>query len=456
MRPMRQEGTRGIRLSQRKKLVGTSLDVWVPQLIGDPVPPRPRVPSPLEREHLRNQTRAWLQQGVIEKTEPRPWVNNTVFVGKPNGDIRVCIDCTPSNIVTRDFDWPLPRLQDLRHHLTGARWFSRMDLSAAFFRIKVPRNWRPLVAYRCDGSDYWFKRMPFGLKTAPSVFQRYMDHILAPVRNFCFWYIDDVLVFGTTRESVRRRTAEVEKILTRAGNEVARHKSEYEKQGLLFAGMWIYASGVGPNHRKVTDALALPMPRTKEQKQSALGLVSYLRDHIPLASMLTAALTHGKDNTMNEEEYELEWNKLKRHIADRIATLGEWGQDDDADLFVDASKTGCGAILIQDGRIICLVSRKLTPPETRYSATDREQLGLLLAAKKMRVFLHRPLGTTRVWTDHAALLGRKTDDMTPRQTRWHETVTQWITRPMHVRGKNNPADFVSRWGLESVGGQIQV
>ena len=418
------------------------------------MPPRPRVPSPLERENLRSQTRAWLDEGVVEKTEPLPWVNNTVFVAKSNGGIRVCIDCTPSNTVTKDYDWPLPRLQDLRHHLGGARWFARIDLRSAFFRIRVPRSVRPLVAYRCDGNDYWFKRMPFGLKTAPAVFQRYMDHLLAPVKDICFWYIDDVLVFASNKEEVRRRTRKVEAIITQGGNDVATEKCEYEKRGLLFAGMWIYGGGVGPNHLKVEQALRLPIPKTKTEKQSALGLVSYLRDHVPLASMLTASLTLGKDNTMNEEEYALEWNKLTTHIADRISTLGEWGQDEDADLFVDASKTGCAAILIQSGRIICLASRKLTPAETRYSATDREQLGLLLAAKKMRTFLHRPLGTTRVWTDHAALLGRKTNDMTPRQARWHETVNQWIRQPLHVRGKNNPADFVSRWGLGTVGGQI--
>lgn len=418
------------------------------------MPPRPRVPSPLERENLRSQTRAWLDEGVVEKTEPLPWVNNTVFVAKSNGGIRVCIDCTPSNTVTKDYDWPLPRLQDLRHHLGGARWFARIDLRSAFFRIRVPRSVRPLVAYRCDGNDYWFKRMPFGLKTAPAVFQRYMDHLLAPVKDICFWYIDDVLVFASDKDEVRRRTRKVEAIITQGGNNVATEKCEYEKRGLLFAGMWIYGGGVGPNHLKVEQALRLPIPKTKVEKQSALGLVSYLRDHVPLASMLTASLTLAKDNTMNEEDYALEWNKLTTHIADRISTLGEWGQDEDADLFVDASKTGCAAILIQSGRIICLASRKLTPAETRYSATDREQLGLLLAAKKMRTFLHRPLGTTRVWTDHAALLGRKTNDMTPRQARWHETVNQWIRQPLHVRGKNNPADFVSRWGLGTVGGQI--
>lgn len=411
--------------------------------------------SPTERGHLRSQTSTWLQKGVVEKCGPLPYVNNTVFVAKASGAIRVCIDCTPANQVTKDFDWPLPRLQDLRHHLPGARWFSRMDLSDAFFRISVPAKWRHLTAYRCDGQNYWFRRMPFGLKTAPAVFQRYMDHILAPVREYCFWYIDDVLVFGQSRLEVRQRTERVKQLLLRHGNQVSEGKSEYEKQGLLFAGMWVYHKGMGPNHKKVAQVLALPPPTTKVEKQSALGLVSYLRDHIPLASHFTSMLSTSEANTITTEEYHGEWERLRQHIARAITTLGEWDEEQDADLFVDASKSGCAGILIQNGRIIAVVSRKLTPAETRYSATDREQLGLLLAAKKLRLFLHRPLGTTRVWTDHAALLGRKTTDMTPRQARWHTIVHQWITNTCHVRGKNNPADFPSRWGLET-GGQIRV
>lgn len=117
------------------------------------------------------------------------------------------------------------------------RWFSRMDLSETFFRISVPRAWRHLTAFNCDGQDYWFRRMPIGLKTAPSVFQKFMDHTLAPAKEICFWYIDDVLVFGATRLEVRQRTTRVKALLTRAGNQIKEAKSEYEVQGLLFAGM---------------------------------------------------------------------------------------------------------------------------------------------------------------------------------------------------------------------------
>lgn len=453
---MRQEGPRSRQLQEPlKKLDRTRLDEWHPELTGDPLAPRPRVYSPLEREHLRKQTTRWLLEGVVERTpRPVPWTNNLVFVAKANGSIRVCVDCTPANRVTEDFDWPLPRLQDLRHRTKGALWFSRMDLRDAFFRISVPEEWRHLTSFTCDGVDYQFSRMPFGLKTAPSVFQKFMDTKLARHREHAFWYMDDVLVYARSLAELRRRTLAVRLTLARAGATINEEKSEYDKQGLLFAGMWIFGGGQGPNHKKVDQVLALPAPRTKVEKQSALGLVSYLRDHVPLLSLFTADLSTSDTNTISPSEYEEHWERLRRHLSKSITTLGEWKEEEDADLYTDASNRGCAAVLIQRGRIIALASRKLTPAETRYSATDREQLGLLLAAKKMRPFLHRSKGMTRVHTDHAALVTRQTTDMTPRQARWHTIIQEWIPTLVHVRGKDNPADYFSRWGLEILGGQI--
>jgi RNase H-like domain found in reverse transcriptase len=97
----------------------------------------------------------------------------------------------------------------------------------------------------------------------------------------------------------------------------------------------------------------------------------------------------------------------------------------------------------------------LSPAETRYSATDREHLGLVFAARKFRLILHREGVDTRVWSDHSALLTRRKEELTPRQSRWNEIVTHWIPGLRHVKGKENPADFVSRWRVNSVGAEIR-
>lgn len=430
------------------------ITVWAPSLTGPVTPHRRRHLSAIEQGQLRAQAQDWLKRGITEEAPtPLPWTLNTVHVRKHDGRTRVCIDATPVNDVTEDFDWPLPRLQDLRHHTRGWRWFSRMDLKDAFFRIEVPTTWRNLTAFESDGKTYRFRRMPFGLKTAPSVFQRFMDHTLAAHKGSAFWYIDDVIVGARTLSGLRAAQVRVRSSLISAGCTINEDKSEYEKQGLLFSGIWIFSGGVGPNESQVTRLMQMAPPQSKEEKQSVLGLVSYLRDHIPFASELTAILSVAKGARTGPVSEAL-WRSLLGSIAATISSCAHWDDDRDGDLYTDGSKTGCSAVLMQDGRIVALASRKFIPAETRYSTTDREHLGLVLAAKKFRLMLHRPKGVTHVWTDHTSLLNRTGEGLTPRQQRWRNDVNQWIPRLQHVKGKSNPADFFSRWDLNVQGGQI--
>jgi hypothetical protein len=133
-----------------------------------------------------------------------------------------------------------------------------------------------------------------------------------------------------------------------------------------------------------------------------------------------------------------------RHLVSAITINHHWRGGVLADVYTDASQYALGVVLLQEGRIVAIASRKLTPAETRYSATDREHLGLVWAAEKFQLILHQK-GKVQVWSDHSAFLNRKYDRMTPRQARWQSTVDAWIPNLSHVKGKSNPADEVSRW-----------
>jgi hypothetical protein len=199
--------------------------------------------------------------------------------------------------------------------------------------------------------------------------------------------------------------------------------------------------------------MAIPPPTTKKDAQSALGLVSYLRDFIPLVSHFTSLLYPDKSGLrLDPHTYGTEWKRLLRHLASATTSLRHWKPGNESDLYVDASGTGLGVILVQNKQVIALASRQMTPAETRYSATDREHIALVFASVKFRIFLHQSSGTTRVHSDHAALLTRKNADLTPTQARWKAKTDYWIPTLLHVKGKDNPADFVSRWSVEIFGG----
>jgi hypothetical protein len=367
----------------------------------------------------------------------------------------VCVDCTPANSVTQGFQWPLPRLQDLRHFVRGGQWFTRIDLKDAFFRIRIPHKYRHLTAFLAGGVAYQFTRMPFGLKTAPAVFQRFMDWGLARYGGLAFWYIDDILIKADGLRELHERERTIRNQLTTMGCEVNEDKSQSDKEALLYAGIWVMRKGVGPNLEKIKQILQIPPPTTKAEAQSALGLVSYLRDFIPLVSHFTAQLYPDKGGLrLGEEELANQWATLLRHLASACTINHHWRDGVDADVYADASQYGLGTIVLQDRRIVALAARKLTPAETRYSATDREHLALVYTAERFKLILHQSKEDVRVWSDHTALLTRKKDRLTARQSRWNEVVTNWIPRLKHVRGKCNPADFISRWRVDTVGATV--
>jgi len=279
-----------------------------------------------------------------------------------------------------------------------------------------------------------------------------VDHLLATHKEHSFWYIDDILVSACQLHTLRNQVRAVLATLRKAGCEVNHEKSVLETQGLLFGGMWIYKGGRGPNHEKREQLRTLPPPHTKVEKQSALGLISYLREHLPLASELTAALSTRKGERTGPI-CPKKWSEFTRQISNQLVTVAAWEDGVTAQLYTDASKQGCSALLLQNGRIVALASRKLSPAETRYSTTDREHLGLVLGATKFKILLHSH-SRTEVLTDHSALLNRRWHDLTPRQTRWRVTIATWMPKLVHVPGKSNPADFLSRWGVEIMGGQI--
>jgi hypothetical protein len=409
----------------------------------------------LQTNILAKQVKQWLSESVIEPVARQPLENNMVFVAKKNGDTRACLDATPINNASETYQWPLPRLQDLRHQLKGFTWFVRIDLKSAFFRIRVPREWRKYLVFVSENQAYQFKKMPFGVTDGPAVFQEWMDRTLARFRGQAVWYIDDILVCAHSEQAVNARARRVRSAIAEAGMTENAAKGEGPAQQLLFAGMWITGTGIGPNQDKIKELAALPAPRTKKEQQSALGLVSYLRDHVPLASHFSASLYPGKGQVLTTEDYESEWEKLRRHVIRAATHLTHFDETKDASLYADASGTSLGCLLIQDGRIISLASRKLRGAETRYSATDREHLALVFAAERFPLFLHRKQGKTLVGSDHAALLTRKTLEMTPRQFRWKMKTDYWMPHVTHVPGISNPADFVSRWSVELFGGAVK-
>lgn len=400
----------------------------------------------MERATLKAQLDKWITNGVAEAS--RAWVAcNPHFVGKKDGSVRTVIDYRPFNDVIEPWDWPLPKIRDIRHQLAGSSWYCRLDLKDAFHRVGVDPASRPLTAFWTPWGVYQFKRMPFGLSTAPATYQRFLDWILQPVKQLLVNYVDDILLYSATLPRLRALRRRVLRLLASSNVEVNWKKSVMESREVDFVGLSIRGGEIGA---------ALPVrpfttPHTKAEWQSALGFANCYRDYIPMYSSLTERLYPGS-NQVDEATRQTRWGELWTQLHHAM-TLSQFSYDQPSSLFLDASQYAVGGVLLQGGKVCGLFSKGLTGPQSRYSATDREHLALMLGVEAFRVFLQSNQQVT-VNTDHTALLNRDEGALTHRQFRWKTRILAITTNIRYVPGRDNPADYWSRAGWKSGGDKI--
>lgn len=422
--------------------------MWRARPTQDPLQPHKRLLSPNERAILGAQLAKWLDQGYIEKS--RAWVTcNPLFVPKQDGSMRTCIDYRPINKVDTVWDWPLPKIREIRHRLAGSSWYSKIDLREAFHRISVDHASRPLTAFHTHLGNFQFTRMPFGLATAPPTYQRFIEWVLRPVLHLVIVYLDDILIYSGSRPENVKANKLVRKWLDRGNVEIREDKSHGPQRQTKFVGLTVRAGTVG-----CALSLGEPItPRTIKQWQSVLGYANCFRDYLPAYADKTAGLYPGADQLPDlerQEKFRVLWKELAQAVS-----LEHYRDDQPGELFLDASKQAVGAVLTQSGKVCAIFSKALTRPQSNYSATDREHLALMLGLEAFRIFVQsNQKVVTR--TDHSALLNRNESRMTARQLRWKLRVEEITTNIVHVPGVDNPADFWSRQGHEWGGDMFSV
>lgn len=136
----------------------------------------PRRLSHLEKTEVQKTVDGLLRDGVIRPSDS-PYASAIVLVKKKNGQTRMCIDYLGLNKNTVRDNYPLPRIEDCIEYLEVKKYFSVLDLKSGFHQVKVHKDSIKYTAFVTPNGQYEYQRMPFGLKNAPSVFQRFINNI---------------------------------------------------------------------------------------------------------------------------------------------------------------------------------------------------------------------------------------------------------------------------------------
>jgi hypothetical protein len=101
-----------------------------------------------------------------------------VLVAKKNGKLRFCIDYRKLNSITYKDSYPIPKIDSCLDTLTGARFFSTLDLRSGYWQVEIEKSDRDKTAFVTRMGPFKFKVLSFGLTNAVSVFQRLMDKVV--------------------------------------------------------------------------------------------------------------------------------------------------------------------------------------------------------------------------------------------------------------------------------------
>ncbi|KAL4378035.1 hypothetical protein GQ457_02G032070 [Hibiscus cannabinus] len=273
-----------------------------------PVSMAPYRMAPKELKELKVQLQELLDRGFI-RPSVSPWGAPVLFLKKKDGTLRLCIDYQKLNKLTVKNKYPLPRIDDLFDQFRGASVFSKIDLRSGYYQLKVKDFDVFKTAFQTRYGHYEFLVMPFGLTNAPAAFMDMMNRTLREKQLYAKF-----------------------------------SKCEFWLNEVIFLGHIVSAEGIWVDPKKIEAIMGWKQPKNVSKKD------------VPFAWT---------------ETQQSSFDKLKTVLTEAPVLIHpESGKA--YTVFSDASRTGLGCVLMQDGKVLAYASRQLKSHERNYPTHDLE------------------------------------------------------------------------------------
>lgn len=454
----------------KDELPGLPTDRGIHHLIdtgdADPVSRPPYKMSPLELDELKKQLTELLRLGLI-KPSSSPWGAGVLFVRKkPDpgstkpGSLRMCIDYRSLNKLSIRNSSSIPRIDECLDKMSGARYFTSLDLRSGYHQIRIHPDDVPKTAFNTRYGQYSWLVLPFGLCNAPPVFQSLMNKILGDyIDKTTIVYLDDILIFSKTLEEHKIHVRQILNVLKKEKLIANLKKCELGKTELTFVGFKITAQGISPSPEKVKVVQHWPQMRNVQEVRQFIGFAQFYKRFIKDFASIAAPLTDLTRGT-GIKTRPIVWTSDCQNSFDRLKKLLSSSpvlqvvcMDKPFRIEVDASDRGCGAVLLQPDddpalpwHPLCFESKKYADSETKLPAQERELLGILHALRTWRCYVDGcPKGYT-VFSDHLPLEYFRSKENPPsRLIRWINELELYAPNICYKPGKENIIpDILSR------------
>ena len=240
------------------------------------------------REKVENELNRLQKENIIEHVQFSEWAAPIVPVMKPNESVRICGDYKLIvNRVAKLDGYPLPRIEDLFARLASGKKFTKLDIAHAYQQIPLDEESKNSVSINTHKGLFRYNRLPFGVHSAPGIFQRAMEGLLRDIPSTVV-YIDDILITGKIEQERLTNIASVLTRLEEEGLTFKKEKGSFMLDKVEYLGHVISAKGLQPSKSKTEAVSAAPPPQIVSPLRSFLGMVNYYGKFLDnLSSVLT-------------------------------------------------------------------------------------------------------------------------------------------------------------------------
>ncbi|VDO06369.1 unnamed protein product, partial [Haemonchus placei] len=290
-----------------------------------------------------------------------------------------------------------------------------------------------------------------------------MHVVLAPLLgDDVFCYLDDIMVATKTVEQHLQVLEQVLQVLSKARLKLNPKKCVLLEMKVEFLGHIIDHDGLHMDPAKVEAIRKYPLPQSRAELRTFLGMCSYYRKFVLGFSKVAAPL-----HEMTSEKTLFQWNPARKSCFDQLKSIivhaPVLAQPDIEEarsgrrpfkIHTDASIQGLGAVLSQEGEDgflhpVFFASKGLSRCERNYHVTDLEALAVVFALRKFHMFVYGL--PVKVYTDHQPLTALfKRTNVSARVLRWALELQKYNLEIIYLKGAaNRVADALSRGAIPS-------
>ena len=405
------------------------------------------------RARVKDELNRMEKMGVIRKiSKPTEWCAGMVVVPKKSGAIRICVDLKPLNETVKREIHPIPIVDEIMAQLAGSKIFSKLDANSGFWQIPLAKPSQPLTTFVTPFGRYCFNKLPFGITSAPEVYQKRMNDILEGLPGvLCL--IDDIIIFAQTQEEHDLQLRAALQRLEKAHVTLNEEKCVFSQRRINFLGYVLDENGIQANPDKTAAIKNMCTPTSVTDLRHFMGMVNHLGKFSPriatISEPLRACLSTKNAWTWGPDQ-ENAFSAVKKELT-QPTILALYDPSAETKVSADASSYGLGAVLLQrhgeDWRPVIYASRVMSAAEHHYAQIEKEALAATWACEKFRTYLLGLVFT--IETDHKPLVPLLTSkclsSLPPRIIRFRLRLSHFSYSVVHVPGKlMYTADTLSR------------